>query len=872
MGRKFFVLTTLLFCFALHAMADHIKGGEIFYTCTGSSGAGYTYNITVKLYMVCNSGREFNNPTYVSFFKRGTNARVTDVLVPLGKTELRQLQNNNPCIINPPNVCSIVGFYNFSVTLPAYDEGYIITSQVIFRVDGMNNLVSGYDRLGATYIGVIPGTNTGANSPKNNSATFTGNDEVIICADNDFTYSFSATDSDGDELRYSLCAAMNGVENPGFGNDIQPPNPPPYSLVPYGPGYSGSAPLGRNIGINEGTGIISGVAPEPGIYVISVCVDEIRNGIIIATQRKDLQINVASCSIVGAKLPNPFMLCGDTKTISISNTNQSNLISNYSWKFTNASGATIYTTTNPTANYTFTDTGIYTVKLMVTASESCADSSSTKVLVYPGFKPGFSYDGICLSKPTSFFDTSTTVYGTINNWDWDFGDETSFLDASSLQNPMYTYLREGVKNVQLIVSNTKGCIDTVSGNISIFSKPPVQLAFTDTLICQPDSVQLLATGNGIFNWSPNIHITGANTATPVVDPTVTTTYYVDMDQNGCVNHDSVIVHVTDHVNLQAMNDTTICLGDPIQLHLVSDGLQYSWQPAAQLDNAQSNRPVAITNAITNYTVTAFIGHCSVSDTIVVTPIPYPVATIGADTMICFETTAQLHGSINGSSFIWSPASSLQFANTLNPLAIAKTTTTYILAAYDTKGCPKPGLDSVIVTVLPEIKAFAGNDTAVVINQPLQFNASGGDSYAWSPATGLSAFNIATPVGIYTAPTEGIRYRVITSNAAGCSDSAFVTVKVYKVLPSVFVPTGFTPNNDGRNDVLKPIAAGMQSISLFAVYNRLGQMIFSASESGKGWDGTFNGTPQNSGTYVWLVKATDYTSKPYFEKGTVTLIR
>jgi gliding motility-associated-like protein len=255
-----------------------------------------------------------------------------------------------------------------------------------------------------------------------------------------------------------------------------------------------------------------------------------------------------------------------------------------------------------------------------------------------------------------------------------------------------------------------------------------------------------------------------------------------------------------------------------------------------------------------------------------TPIPYPVATIGADTMICFETTAQLHGSINGSSFIWSPASSLQFANTLNPLAIAKTTTTYILAAYDTKGCPKPGLDSVIVTVLPEIKAFAGNDTSVVINQPLQFNASGGDSYTWSPATGLSASNIATPVGIYSAPTEGIKYRVITSNAAGCSDSAFVTVKVYKVLPSVFVPTGFTPNNDGRNDVLKPIAAGMQSISLFAVYNRLGQMIFSASESGKGWDGTFNGTPQNSGTYVWLVKATDYTGKPYFEKGTVTLIR
>ncbi len=76
----------------------------------------------------------------------------------------------------------------------------------------------------------------------------------------------------------------------------------------------------------------------------------------------------------------------------------------------------------------------------------------------------------------------------------------------------------------------------------------------------------------------------------------------------------------------------------------------------------------------------------------------------------------------------------------------------------------------------------------------------------------------------------------------------------------------------ENDILKPIAAGMQRIELFNVYNRWGQIVFSTSINGKGWDGTINGQQQSAGTYVWMVKAVDYTGKPYMQKGTVVLIR
>ncbi len=87
-----------------------------------------------------------------------------------------------------------------------------------------------------------------------------------------------------------------------------------------------------------------------------------------------------------------------------------------------------------------------------------------------------------------------------------------------------------------------------------------------------------------------------------------------------------------------------------------------------------------------------------------------------------------------------------------------------------------------------------------------------------------------------------------------------------------MPNAFTPNGDGKNDVLRPIAVGMKQFDFFRVFNRWGQEVFSTQINGKGWDGSINGVPQTTGAYVWWVKATDYKGMPYFKKGTVTLIK
>ena len=120
--------------------------------------------------------------------------------------------------------------------------------------------------------------------------------------------------------------------------------------------------------------------------------------------------------------------------------------------------------------------------------------------------------------------------------------------------------------------------------------------------------------------------------------------------------------------------------------------------------------------------------------------------------------------------------------------------------------------------------------------------------------------------------DSIRYRVLVFDEANCVDSAFIKVSIYRIVPQVVVPTAFTPNGDGKNDTFKPIAVGIARIDYFSVFNRWGQQVFTTTVNGHGWDGRIKGKQQGSGTYAWLVRGVDYEGKPFFAKGTVTLIR
>lgn len=602
--------------------------------------------------------------------------------------------------------------------------------------------------------------------------------------------------------------------------------------------------------------------------MITVCVSEYRNGVLIAVQRKDIQIDIGECTTVQATLKPQYITC-DGFTYTFSNeASFSPLVNSYYWEF---SDGFISTQSNPT--HTFADTGTYTFKLVLNRNGNCSDSTTSKIKVYPGFFPGFRTVGVCVNKPTQFIDTTNTRYGYVNSWRWDFGETAVTNDTSRLQNPVYSYPTTGTKTVTFVVSNSKGCVDTVTKNIDILTKPPLSVAFKDTLICRGDSVQLHAIGNGTFSWTPSSNIFNDNTPDPTVYPLSTADYFVKLDYQGCIGFDTVKVKVIPFVTVAAMPDTTVCKGDTLQLYAATDGLKYLWNNASTLNNPTLLRPTAKpVNDITVYTIASTVGRCLSKDSVQVTAVPYPTVNAGPDTTACFYTFAQLHGSTDGSSFTWSPTNMLTNETTLTPLARLKKTTAYILTAYDTRGCPKPGRDTVMVYVNPEVIAFAGRDTAVVVGQTLQLNASGGLNYSWSPPTALNNPLVYNPKAVYNGEFDSIRYTVTVSDSIGCTDDATVLVKIFRTAPKIFVPTAFTPNGDGKNEFAAAVAVGITRLDYFRIYNRWGQLVFETTVNGKGWDGRLGGVPQATGVYVWIVKGTDYTGKVVFDKGTVTLIR
>lgn len=861
----------MLFALPVAAFADHITGGEIYYTLLGEQNGSYQYHITAKVFMRCNSGRQFNNPAIISIFDKGNGNRFSDHEVYLTRTETLQLGDPNKCITDPPLVCYNVGYYEFTVSLPAAPSGYLIVSQFVFRIAGIRNLVPFYNNIGATYTAEIPGQDVGAST--NNSARFVGSDLVIICANNNFSYSFAAEDRDGDQLRYSFCEAYQGGS---FRNaQAVQPSAPPYQSVPYNSSFSGGAPLGPNVRINAQTGLITGIAPEDGIYVVTVCVEEIRNGKVIATQRKDLQIHIASCTIAAASLLPEYNLCRDSKTLQASNASTSPLIRTYNWEVLDQSGRVLTQSTTPSVNYTFADTGQYQLKLVINRGGECSDSSISPVRVYPGLKPDFSIDGICANRPTKFKDQSTVVYGSITEWNWNFGDNGEGQAMLSDPTPSFTYRSSGARSIQLRVLSSTGCADTVSRSVNITDRPPLELAFKDTTICIGDELRLLARSSGNYAWTAagNSIRSDGNTPSPLVAPRTTTLFRAELNQEGCINQDSVLVRVENGVHIQTGPDTTICAGDTVQLRTVSNASHFAWQPNVSVLNPAAAHPMIIpTEPSTRYQVTGVIGGCTETAFVTVRTVPYPKANAGSDTVICFDTPAILNGSSDGNRFNWSQPQTLSNPNSLATVARPVTSTAYVLSAFDVKGCPKPGHDTVLVTVQAPVHAFADRDTSVVVGQPLQLAASGGSIYRWTPATSLSATDVANPVALFPEGSGGtIRYSVLVATPEGCSDTTSVAVKIFETAPSVFVPSAFTPNGDGLNDVLRPVSAGMQQLELFSVYNRWGQLLFS-SRDGRGWDGRVGGTMQGSGVYVWLIKAIDFQGRPYQQKGTVTLLR
>jgi gliding motility-associated-like protein len=196
---------------------------------------------------------------------------------------------------------------------------------------------------------------------------------------------------------------------------------------------------------------------------------------------------------------------------------------------------------------------------------------------------------------------------------------------------------------------------------------------------------------------------------------------------------------------------------------------------------------------------------------------------------------------------------------------------HVVTVKDSLGCVTTfnstvGLNNDLhVTVTP-------HDTSSYVGDNFQLTAnSTATTYTWSPSTGLSDPNVANPIVNVGAVSEDITYRVTASTPEGCKAEGYVRIKAYKG-SDIYVPTGFTPNHDGKNDKFTPIPVGIKKINYFRVFNRWGQMVFSSTTLNEGWDGKLGGVEQPGGVYVWMVQGIASDNRIITKKGTAVLIR
>ena len=383
-----------------------------------------------------------------------------------------------------------------------------------------------------------------------------------------------------------------------------------------------------------------------------------------------------------------------------------------------------------------------------------------------------------------------------------------------------------------------------------------------------------AGGNGNYSFSLDGGVNWQSTNSFNVAPG---TYTVTIkDQLNCTHQLAAAVGLTNDLTVTPQSDVAICESKSTQLQVVSNALQYDWTPASGLSAVNISNPVASPRTTTQYIVSLTLGRCVSSDTVLVTVNPAPIPNAGADIFICYGQSATLNGS-GGTVYRWSPATYLNDATLPNAVSTPDRNIYYVLSVLsDANGCAALVTDTVVIDVTPpiQVKTFPA-DTIGYPGDQFQLLAVPNDpdatQYVWTPSIGLSNAGVASPTVTIGAIGADVRYKVVASTVAGCKGEAYVNVRVYKG-PDIYVPTGFTPNGDGKNDTFTPFPVGMKSYNYFRVFNRWGQLVFQTRALNDGWDGTIGGQLQPEGVYVWMIEGLTKDDRLVTKKGTVMLIK
>lgn len=223
------------------------------------------------------------------------------------------------------------------------------------------------------------------------------------------------------------------------------------------------------------------------------------------------------------------------------------------------------------------------------------------------------------------------------------------------------------------------------------------------------------------------------------------------------------------------------------------------------------------------------------------------------------------GGTLGYTYLWSPALGLSSTSISNPTASPVDTCIYTVTITDFFDCTASS--SVAVFSNPLAGIDAGIDDTIEIGKSSQLNAIGVQNCNWSPAVGLSCTNCLNPVA---TPVETTIYYVMGTDEYDCQSSDSVTVFVIRNDETLYIPSSFSPNGNGVNDLFYVYGSFIKSI-VFQIYDRWGNLIFYTDDIKRGWDGKVDGIALEGGVYVYTVKCTWMSGDKTSRNGIVTLL-
>ena len=432
-------------------------------------------------------------------------------------------------------------------------------------------------------------------------------------------------------------------------------------------------------------------------------------------------------------------------------------------------------------------------------------------------------------------------------------------------------------NYRVIGTGVGLCPDTAYVSVSVTPKPELIVSPAAAAICAGSSVQLNASSpsGGVYSWSPFTGLSCTNCTSPLAQPEVSTTYTVKLTAaTGCSTEEEVPVTVKELPNVSAGPDRTICAGVPTQLN-ATGAATYQWLPAIGLSCSNCKDPFVTLSGPATYVITGTdVYGCTNTDTLNLTPTPSSAALLTRDTAICIGSSVRLQAT-GGTSYSWSPASSLSNPSISNPTATPTQNTTYQVV-IENAGCYTETL-SVTVKVVPRPIVNAGSDVNVGTGSSVTLNGTVSPDviqYFWTPVNFLSCNDCLNPVA---TPSGTITYTLHGISSYGCEETDEVTLFTKCSSSEIFMPNTFTPNGDGQNDRFYPRGTGLKTVSSFRIFSRWGEQVFEAqninlNDEYSGWDGTFKGNPLKPDTYVWILDGICGSGDPITIKGDISIIR